>query len=160
MAEPRGLDAEQARVWRSFLTATTLFFDQIDDAAKKFDLTASEYAILVLLSETDDQQMRMARLADALCHSRSRVTHTVKRMEGKGLVGRVESDDDGRGVVARITDTGLARLAEAAPDDVEAVRRHLFDLASPEDLAGFARVLDAMADELAPLHPESDLRLR
>ena len=30
--------------------------------------------------------MRMAQLADALAHSRSRVTHTVTRMEKAGLV--------------------------------------------------------------------------
>ena len=48
--------------------------------------------------------MRMAQLADALAHSRSRVTHTITRMERAGLVTRSSSPEDGRGVVASMTD--------------------------------------------------------
>ncbi len=47
-----------------------------------------EYEILVRLSESDGR-MRMAQLADSLAHSRSRVTHTIKRMEEADLVERV-----------------------------------------------------------------------
>ena len=52
----------------------------------RFDLSLTEYEILVRLSERPERQMRMAQLADALAHSRSRVTHTVARMEKAGLV--------------------------------------------------------------------------
>lgn len=158
MGEPRWLDAEQLRAWRTYLTATTLLFARIDEDLKPFALSGSEYSILVRLSESPGRQLRMAQVADALCHSRSRVTHTIKRMEAKGLVQRVESPEDGRGVVAVLTDTGEARLAEAAPDHVETIRRHLIDQASPEDLAALTRVMDAIADDLGYTHPETDLR--
>jgi len=157
-ADVRWLDADEQGVWRAFLTANTLLMARIDEDAKRFDINASEYGILVLLSEAPGQELRMAQLADALCHSRSRVTHTVKRMQTKGLVSRVGADDDRRGVIARLTEAGQARLTEAAPDHVALVRRHLFDLVPADDLAVFGRVLNAMADDLAPLHPESDLR--
>ncbi|RJS45112.1 MarR family winged helix-turn-helix transcriptional regulator [Nocardioides cavernaquae] len=157
-ADVRWLNVEEQGVWRAFLTANTLLMAHIDEDAKRFDLNASEYAILVLLSEAEGQELRMAHLADALCHSRSRVTHTVQRMEHKGLVVRIASGDDRRGVIARLTDAGQARLTEAAPDHVALVRRHLFDLVSPEDLAVFGRVLNAISDDLAEGHPESDLR--
>ena len=158
MGERRWLDEEQQRAWRTFLTATTLLFARIDEDLKPFDLSGSEYAILVRLSETPGRQLRMAQIADALCHSRSRVTHTIKRMEAKDLVRRVESPDDGRGVVAVLTDKGAAKLEEAAPDHVETVRRHLIEHASPEDIAALTRVMDAIADELGHTHPETDLR--
>jgi DNA-binding MarR family transcriptional regulator len=157
-AEVRWLNADEQGVWRAFLTASTLLMARIDEDAKRFDLTASEYAILVLLSEAEEQELRMAQLADALCHSRSRVTHTVQRMEHKGLVSRIASGDDRRGVMARLTEAGQARLTEAAPDHVTLVRQHLFDLVEPADLAIFGRVLNAVSDDLASLHPESDLR--
>ena len=51
-------------------------------------MSLTEYEILVRLSERRAAQMRMAQLADALAHSRSRVTHTVARMEDVGLVTR------------------------------------------------------------------------
>jgi len=158
MGERRWLDEEQQRAWRTFLTATTLLFARIDEDLKPFDLSGSEYAILVRLSESPGRQLRMAQIADALCHSRSRVTHTIKRMEAKDLVRRVESPDDGRGVVAVLTDKGAAKLEEAAPDHVETVRRHLIEQGSPEDIAALTRVMDAIADELGHTHPETDLR--
>ena len=44
--------------------------------------------------------MRMALLADSVSHSRSRVTHTVARLEKAGLVRRAACESDGRGVEA------------------------------------------------------------
>ena len=67
----------------------TLLFDRLDDDLRRqHDLSLAEYEILVRLSEREGGQLRMAQLADALAHSRSRVTHTVKRMEDGGLVER------------------------------------------------------------------------
>ena len=45
--------------------------------------------MLVRLSEAPDRTLRMAQLADNLAHSRSRLTHTIRRMEEHGLVARV-----------------------------------------------------------------------
>ena len=63
----------------------------------------------------------MAKLADALAHSRSRVTHTVARMERAGLV--VRGRTPGRPRRRRGDDRqGLAAAEEAAPGHVEGVR--------------------------------------
>ena len=53
----------------------------------------------------------MAQLADALAHSRSRVTHTIDRMERAGYVVRGTTPEDGRGIVATMTDKGYDLLA-------------------------------------------------
>ena len=139
---------------------TTLLFDRLDeDLRRNFDISLVEYEILVRLSERDGQ-MRMAALADALAHSRSRVTHTVTRMEKVGLVQRARSDDDGRGIVANLTDKGHDLLVRAAPMHVEGVRSHLVDLASDGDFAALGRVMDAVADTLVAAHPEMEIRGR
>jgi DNA-binding MarR family transcriptional regulator len=156
--EPRWLDDDQQQTWRAFMLGTTLLLDRIDeDLRRSHGLSAVEYEILVRLSEAGGQ-LRMARLAAALAHSRSRVTHTVKRMEGAGLVVRAESPEDGRGVVAQLTKLGSKLLATAAPDHVETVRQFFVDLAEPEDLAALGRVMDAVADRLIADHPERELR--
>lgn len=156
--EPRWLDQDQQRAWRSFLLGTTLLLDRLDeDLRRDHGLSAVEYEILVRLSEADGQ-LRMAQLAAALAHSRSRVTHTVKRMEGSGLVQRSDSPDDGRGVVCRLTDEGHAMLRTAAPSHVETVRQSLIDLVAPEDLDALGRVMDAVCDQLIDAHPERELR--
>ena len=137
---------------------TTLLFDRLDnDLRRTFDISLVEYEILVRLSERDGQ-MRMAALADALAHSRSRVTHTVTRMEKAGLVQRSRSDEDGRGIIAALTDKGLDLLVRAAPTHVEGVRDHLVDLAADDDLAALGRVMDAVSDNLIAAHPEMEIR--
>lgn len=151
------LDIEQQRAWRSLLLGTTLLMDRLDDDLRAHQISLPEYEVLVRLSERDGA-MRMAALADALAHSRSRVTHTIKRMERAGLVLRVETADDGRGVTATLTERGAATLRSLAPLHVAGVRENLIDLATPEDLAAVHRVMDAVADALIDRHPEMELR--
>jgi DNA-binding MarR family transcriptional regulator len=156
--EPRWLDADQQRAWRALVLGTTLLFDRLDDDLRRqANLSLTEYEILVRLSERDGE-MRMAQLADALAHSRSRVTHTIKRMEKARLVARTTSPDDGRGVIASLTEQGWGLLREIAPMHVAGVRDHLVDLVSPDDFAALGRVMDAVSDHLIAGHPEMELR--
>ncbi len=137
----------------------TLLSDQLEDELREaHGLSLAEYEILVRLSESDERQLRMAQLAGALAHSRSRVTHTVSRMERRGLVERCNSPDDRRGVLARLTPAGWALLQEAAHTHVSGVRAHLVDLASDEDFEALGRVMNAVADQLIVGHPEMDIR--
>ena len=162
MSEARGtrwLDADQQGSWRAVAVGVTLLLDRLDaDLQRAFDLSLTEYEILVRLSERPERSMRMAQLADALAHSRSRVTHTVARMEKAGIVERTVSPDDGRGIICRLTDHGYDLLVEAAPVHVQGVRDYLVDLAEPADFAALGRVMNAVADTLIECHPEADLR--
>ncbi|HEY0952989.1 MarR family winged helix-turn-helix transcriptional regulator [Nocardioides sp.] len=156
---PRWLDDTEQRSWRALIMGMTLLLDRLDDELRRAcDLSLVEYEILVRLSEAEGRQMRMAQLADALAHSRSRVTHTVARMEHAGLVVRRSSPDDGRGVVATMTDEGLDLLERMAPLHVEGVRAHLVDLVSREDFAAVGRVMNAVSDHLVAAHPEMEIR--
>lgn len=141
------------------MVGTTLLTDQLDDEIREqYGIGLNEYEILVRLSERDGHCLRMSALADAMRFSRSRITHTIKRMEDAELVRRSLAKDDGRGIFAHLTDKGLALLVEAAPLHVTGVRSHLVDLASEEDFAAMGRVMNAVVDKLAAAHPEADLR--
>ena len=153
------LDEDEQRSWRALLMGMTLLLGRLDDDLQRScDLSLVEYEILVRLSEREGRQMRMAQLADALAHSRSRVTHTITRMERDGLVVRSSSPEDGRGVVATMTDQGHDLLVRMAPLHVSGVRAHLVDLVSREDFAAVGRVMNAVADNLVAGHPEMELR--
>jgi DNA-binding MarR family transcriptional regulator len=162
MSEARGarwLDADQQTSWRAFAVGVTLLLDRLDaDLQREFDLSLTEYEILVRLSERPGRSMRMAQLADALAHSRSRVTHTVARMQNAGLVERAQSPEDGRGIICTLTDRGYDLLVEAAPVHVNGVRDYLVDLASRDDFAALGRVMNTVADRLIECHPEADIR--
>jgi DNA-binding MarR family transcriptional regulator len=153
------LDEGQQRSWRAFLVGTTLLMDRLDrELRDQHQLSLPEYEILVRLSEADTNRMRMAVLADSVSHSRSRVTHTVARMEAVGLVERDTCLSDGRGVEAVLTDHGRTTLAEAAPTHVSGVRRLLIDLVDAEDFAAVGRVFDAVTDGLIEGHAAMDIR--
>ncbi len=157
-SEPRWLNADQQRSWRALVLGYTLLNDRLDDDLRRqANISLTEYEILVRLSERDGQ-MRMAQLADALAHSRSRVTHTIRRMEKAELVVRSTSPDDRRGVIAALTDKGWQLLRDIAPVHVEGVRDHLVDLISDEDFAALGRAMNAVADHLIARHPEMEMR--
>jgi DNA-binding MarR family transcriptional regulator len=153
------LDRQQQRSWRAFLVGTTLLMDRLDrDLREQHRLSLPEYEILVRLAEAEGHRMRMAMLADSVSHSRSRVTHTVSRMETAGLVVRDSSISDGRGVEAVLTDQGRAALESAAPTHVAGVRQFLVDLVDEDDFEAVGRVFDAVTDRLIEANPALDIR--
>ncbi len=103
-------------------------------------LSLAEYRILVMLSESPDGSLRMSDLADGVLSSRSRLTHQIRRMETEGMVERSQCVEDGRGVLAVVTDEGRRRLTAAAPTHVAGVRRYLVDLLTTSELKTVADV--------------------
>lgn len=142
----RWLTADQQRVWRAYLDAVAHIDHQLDERLRPYGLDLGEYEILVHLSESPGRRMRMSDLAEAVRQSRSRLTHTVSRMEKKDLIDRAPCADDRRGVVAQLTDTGLRLLESAAPAHVESVRTCFVDRVDPEDFEALGRAMRAVND--------------
>ena len=153
-SETRWLNSEQQRAWRAFVIGTTLLTDTLDrELRQAHGLSLGEYEILVRLSESPDRTLRMAQIAESMQHSRSRVTHTVSRMERAGLVARCAAEGDRRGVEARMTDQGWELLVQAAPTHVNGVREHFVDLATEEEFATMGMLMNAVADHLLAVNP-------
>lgn len=149
VTETPWLSTEQQQIWRAFLGGTTVLTDRLDrDLRTQHGLSMPEYEILVRLSEAPDRAIRMAELANAVSHSRSRITHTIARLEREGIVLRGQCSDDGRGVSAVLTDHGFSVLEEAAHTHVRGVHEYLIEKADPEDLAAVGRVMTAVVEEL------------
>lgn len=148
-SETHWLDEQQQAQWRAFLGGTTVLFERLDrDLRERHNLSMPEYELLVRLSEAPDGRMRMAVLADSVTQSRSRTTHTIARLENAGLVARTASPDDGRGVLATLTSTGLERLREAAHTHVRGVRDYLVDAIPPQDFEAVGRVFEGLRQRL------------
>lgn len=141
---PRWLDAEQQRIWRSYLLGSARLAQRLDADLREFGLDLAEYEILVTLSEAPERRVRMSDLAEAVHQSRSRLTHTVSRMETAGLVDRSSCPTDRRGVWAHLTDQGFALLEAAAPSHVEAVRRNFVEAMTEDDYAALGRAFAAV----------------
>lgn len=153
----RWLDADQQQNWRAFIVGSTLLMDTLDrELRQAHNVSMAEYEILVRLSETPDRTLRMAQIAESMQHSRSRVTHTVSRMEKAGLLRREAASDDKRGVDAVMTEKGWKLLQEAAHTHVTGVRAHFVDVADQQDFAAMGRVMNAVSDQLLAENPGFD----
>lgn len=158
MSDTRWLTDSEQRIWRTYLLGAAELWERLDLALRPFKLSLNEYSILVCLSEGPDQRLRMSELADAVHQSRSRLTHTITRMETAGLVRRQASRSDRRGVWAELTAEGRRLLDESAPIHVDSVRRHLVEPAGEADWEALGRVFDALLDtprddgSMAPRH--------
>nr|WP_239579803.1 MarR family transcriptional regulator [Microlunatus panaciterrae] len=118
--------------------------ERLDADLRQFGIDLAEYEILVCLEESEGHQLRMSELADAVHQSRSRLTHTVARMEKAGLVERTLCPTDRRGVWARLTEAGIQLLKTAAPSHVQAVRTNFVEAMTEEDYAALGRAFAAV----------------
>jgi DNA-binding MarR family transcriptional regulator len=141
---PRWLTAAEQRVWRDYLDVVRLLMERLNrQLVDESGMTLAEYEVLVQLSESPQRRMRMSEIADRVVNSRSRLTHTVNRLEQRGFVAREECEDDRRGVLCVLLDEGFDALAAAAPGHVEAVRSIVFDPLDPADVAALGVAMRA-----------------
>ena len=152
----RWLSADQQVSWRSYVMGAARLTDALNRQMERDSgLSLNEYEALVRLSEAPDHTSRMSDLATSLVHSRSRMTHTVGRLEARGLVERRSCEDDRRGVNCVMTDAGYQLLVRAAPGHVRAVLELLVDRLTGTELralgAAMSKVAPHAADGVPPL---------
>lgn len=104
-------------------------------------LSYQDYLVLVVLSESESHSERLGEVGRRLGWEKSRLSHHVNRMAGRGLVKKLPCETDRRGWYVVMTDAGHAAIRQAAPSHVETVRNHFIDLLTPEQI----EVLDVVA---------------
>ncbi|MDI9917742.1 MarR family transcriptional regulator [Rhodococcus sp. IEGM 1379] len=145
MEATRWLSDDEQHTWRAYLDATRLLLQNLDrQLVRDAGISFTDFELLVVLSEAPDRRCRMGELADAVTTTRSGVTRAISRLVEFGWVRRVECEDDKRGMLAELTDAGAAKLAAASPGHVGEVRKNMFDLLSPRDVAVFGRAYQEM----------------
>jgi DNA-binding MarR family transcriptional regulator len=143
------LTAAEVRSWLSMVRMMTWLPWSIDQQLQRdSDLGMVEYQVLAMLSDSPERTMRMSSLADVTNASLSRLSHLVKRLEGRGLVRREPDPADGRFTNAILTDKGFQTLAEAAPGHVAHVRSLVIDVLSPEQLRRLGLVADRIMSRI------------
>src|SRR4051794_32434606 len=147
--EPRWLDEDEQKAWRAWLFSGMLLQDRLDrDLASESGISHAYFEILVAPSEAPDGMMRMSVLAGRCLSSRSGLCRPVSRLEERGWVRRQVCAEDGRGLLAVLTDEGFAALEGAAPVHVESVRTHLFDQLSPPQVAALRDIGETLLRHL------------
>ena len=148
----RWLTADEEEAWRSFNNAMFQLRWALESQLERdADLSFIEYHALAMLSEPPDHTLRMSDLALLTNASLSRLSHLVKRLEGRGLIRREPDPHDGRYTRAILTAKGYKKLVASAPAHVENVRDLVIDALSADELqqlrAFSERILERIDDQ-------------
>ncbi|WP_375426286.1 MarR family winged helix-turn-helix transcriptional regulator [uncultured Friedmanniella sp.] len=153
MDDVRWLEPEELRAWIMLAKLLFLMPSALDgQLTRDADLNMGDYMVLAILSNEPGPALRMSELAVRAGCSQSRLSRIVGRLERADLVQRTMSPDDRRVVMAELTETGVRRIAAAAPGHLREVRRLVFDRLSDEQVQMLAEVGEALLgqDALPP----------
>ncbi|MFE1320373.1 MarR family winged helix-turn-helix transcriptional regulator [Kitasatospora phosalacinea] len=150
--EPRWLGPEEEETWLAMVTLLVRFPAALDTQLQRdAGLSHFEYQVLSGLSMTPGRTLRMSVLAEFAACSLSRLSHTAKRLEGKGWLHRTPDPEDGRYTLAVLTDEGMAKVEAAAPGHVAEVRRLLFDPLTRAQYGQLKSISRRVNDAIGPL---------
>ncbi|MFF7639750.1 MarR family transcriptional regulator [Streptomyces canus] len=145
----RRLTPEEQRAWRGFVRLHERLGGRLGRKLQsESKVSPADFAVLVHLTDTPEGRQRYQDLARALEWEKSRMSHHIARMAGRGLVVREECAEDARGAFVVITDAGRAAIEAAAPRHVEAVRDLFLDHVTPAELRVLAEVSERVIARL------------
>jgi DNA-binding MarR family transcriptional regulator len=131
-----GLDIAEQRSWQNFLDSALRMYATLNRSlVDTHELTLNDVRLLDMLDKAPNGSARMGDLADGLMSLPSRVTRQIRRLEAQNLVRRGASPDDGRGVLATITDDGRALVRQAMVTYGQGVRAHFLGRLSRPQIA-------------------------
>ena len=104
----------------SLMRVHQLVLGQLDEILRPHGLTFARYEALVLLVFSRQGALPLGKMGERLQVHATSVTSLVDRLESAGLVVRRRHPEDGRAVLAEITDKGRAVVEKATADLVAA----------------------------------------
>jgi DNA-binding MarR family transcriptional regulator len=139
-------DAE-LRAWSGILQAHALVGRRLEVALQeRHRLSLAEYTVLDRLW-TAAGSLRMSDLAGSALLSPSGVSRLVDRLVAEGLLERTTSGDDGRAILAVLTQSGERRRGEAATTHAEELRGAFLAVYSPDELGVLGELLHRACGE-------------
>lgn len=130
---------DQMHAVTSLMRVQQLVLGQLDELLRPHGLTFARYEALVLLTFSRNGSLPLGKMGERLQVHPTSVTSIVDRLEAAGHVVRRRHPEDGRAVLAEITDAGRA-VVEAATEDLVSARFALGNL-PPESLHELSELL-------------------
>ncbi len=130
-----GAHHHRAAAWELYFTTTARLTERIEAALKcQSGLSMPEYSVLLMTDRAGEAGIRPSVLAHKVVFSRSRLTHTMKRLESRDLISRRPCQGDGRGGLVFLTDAGKRLFDEAAIVQRDVIRRLFLNEITPEEI--------------------------
>ncbi len=130
---------DQMHAVTSLMRVQQLVLGQLDEILRPHGLTFARYEALVLLVFSRAGSLPLGKMGERLQVHPTSVTSIVDRLEAAGHVVRRRHPQDGRAVLAEVTESGRA-VVEAATADLVGARFALADM-PVEDLRALSALL-------------------
>src|SRR5512144_2240868 len=130
---------EQMHAVTSLMRVQQLVLAQLDEILRPHGLTFARYEALVLLTFSRAGSLPLGKMGERLQVHPTSITSLIDRLESAGLVVRRRHPQDGRAVLAEITEAGRA-VVEAATADLVQARFALAEV-PPDDLRALSALL-------------------
>jgi DNA-binding MarR family transcriptional regulator len=136
-----------SETWGALLKVHAALVPRFDrELQETHGLPLTWYDVLLELNSAPDRRLRMTELGARAVLSRERVSRVVDELERAGLVRRERNPDDGRSLLAVITDEGRARLRAAAPTYLAGIERHFGAHLDPDEARTVATALSRVVE--------------
>jgi DNA-binding MarR family transcriptional regulator len=119
--EQRFGPASAMRAATSVFRVQQILLARFDEVLRPYELTFARYEVLVLLTFSRTGELPLKVIGSRLMVHPTSVTNAIDRLVAAGYVSRRPNPDDGRGILAGITDSGRAvvETATAALTDLD-----------------------------------------
>lgn len=146
--EHDSLNVEEFQTWRTILRAQANVSSAIDkQLVSNHEIGLPDYEVLAYLSEAPEHSLRMTELADGVLLSPSGLTRRLDGLVRQGYVERQPSPSDGRGLLAVLTEAGVAKAQEMHPTYSKGLRERFVDCLQPDDIETLAKLFEPMAND-------------
>jgi DNA-binding MarR family transcriptional regulator len=151
MTGTRWLDDREQCAWRAYLAMNARLHARLNRRMQTDSgLSLADFEVLVCLTDRTDARVRVVELAGFLQWEKSRLSHHLTRMQGRGLIDREGCPDDARGAFVVLTEQGRQAIEHAAPCHVAAVRELFLDRISDDQLDALRALADQVLRGLDP----------
>lgn len=130
----------------SLMRTQQIALARLDALLKPYGLSFARYEALVLLTFSSRGSLPLGKMGERLQVHPTSVTSIARRLEQDGLITRRRHPEDGRAVLAEITDAGRTLVEEATTDLVDA--DFGLDALSPEQY-------EVLSDLLRPVRSDA-----
>jgi DNA-binding MarR family transcriptional regulator len=155
MDDNRWLAAHEDTAWRSLQEMHRRLDGELARRlSAESGLSYPDYVVLVALTASEGDELRLFELGERLGWEKSRLSHHITRMVKRDLVVKQRCPEDQRGWSVVVTRHGRNEIEAAAPSHVEAVRELFVNLLTRDQLAVVAEVSNSVLARLADIRPE------
>lgn len=157
-----GMDVEAARqsvanveTWRRFsLVQAHLASYLARELTRATGMSEADFQILDALLDAPEHRQRALDLRWVLQWEKSRLSHQVGRMVGRGLLERQTCPEDARSAYIALTPAGRESARQARRIRTQSLHEMVFDTLGPQRLADLNAVTALLAERLTEAAPD------